>query len=153
MTISISSSAFKEGERIPARYSCEGRNTSPPLSWGEPPEKTRSFALIVDDPDAPGGVFVHWVLYNLPADVRQLGEGVPAQERLQNEALQGKTDFGRVGYGGPCPPRGPVHHYRFTLYALDNPVDLSPGATKKQLLDAMKGHILTKGQLTGTYQR
>jgi len=153
MTVSLSSTAFKEGDKIPVKYTCDGQDISPPLAWGEPPQRTQAFALIVDDPDAPSGVFTHWVLFNIPASTRQLGEDVPAQERIQNGALQGKNDFGRIGYGGPCPPRGPVHRYRFTLYALDRLLDLKPGAFKTQVLDAMKGHILAQGQLVGTYQR
>ena len=153
MTLSLSSTAFKEGDKIPVKYTCDGEDISPPLEWGEPPQKTQAFVLIVDDPDAPGGVFTHWVLFNIPGDVRQLGEGVPAQERLQSGALQGKNDFGRIGYGGPCPPRGPAHRYRFTAYALDKTLDLKPGISKKQLLDGMKGHVLAQGQLMGTYQR
>jgi len=153
MTLSLSSTGFKEGDKIPVKYTCDGEDISLPITWGEPPQKTQAFALIVDDPDAPGGVFTHWVVFNIPSNVRQLGEGVPAQERLQSGALQGKNDFGRIGYGGPCPPRGPAHRYRFTVYALDKPLDLKPGASKKQLLDAMKGHILAQGELMGTYQR
>jgi len=153
MTLSLSSTAFKEGDKIPVKYTCDGQDISPPLVWGEPPQLTQAFALIVDDPDAPGGVFTHWVLFNLPANVHQLGEDIPAQERLENGGLQGKNDFGRIGYGGPCPPRGSVHRYRFTICALDKPLDLKPGASKKQLLDTMKGHILAQGQLIGTYQR
>ena len=152
MTLSLSSTAFKEGDKIPVKYTCDGQDISPPLAWGDPPQRTQAFVLIVDDPDAPGGAFTHWVLFNLPASARQLGEGIP-QERLQNGTLQGKNDFGRIGYGGPCPPRGTAHRYRFTLYALDKPLDSKPGASKKQVLDAMKEHILAQGQLTGTYQR
>lgn len=153
VTLSLSSTAIEEGDRIPVKYTCDGQDISPPLLWGEPPQVTEAFALIVDDPDAPGGVFTHWVLYNLPANVHQLREGIPAQERLENGTLQGKNDFGRIGYGGPCPPRGPAHRYRFTIYALDKSLDLKPKASKKQLLDAMKGHVLAQGQLIGTYQR
>jgi Raf kinase inhibitor-like YbhB/YbcL family protein len=153
MTISLSSIVFKDGNQIPIKYTCDGQDISPPLIWDEPPQKTQVLALIVDDPDAPGGVFTHWVLFNIPTNIRQLEEGVPAQERLQNGALQGKNDFGRIGYGGPCPPRGPEHRYRYTIYMLDAPLDLKPGASKKQLLDAMKEHIIAQGQLTGTYQR
>jgi hypothetical protein len=153
MTLSLTSTAFKEGDKIPVKYTCDGEDISPPLASDEPPQKTQAFVLIVDDPDAPGGVFTHWVLFNIPGNVRQLGEGVPTQERLQNGALQGKNDFGRIGYGGPCPPRGPAHHYRFTVYAVDESLDLKPGVSKKQILDAMKGHILAQGQLMGTYQR
>jgi len=107
----------------------------------------------MDDPDAPGGVFTHWVLFNIPSDNRQLPEAVPTQAQLPSGAIQGKNDFRRIGYGGPCPPPGRPHRYRFTLYALNQPVDLKAGVSKKQVLDAMQGHILAQGQLTGTYQR
>jgi len=153
MALTVSSSAFKEGDRIPAKYTCQGQDVSPPLAWGEPPAGTQSVALIVDDPDAPGGVFTHWVLFNIPPDSRELPEAVPTQAELASGALQGKTDFGRTGYGGPCPPPGRPHRYQFTLYALDQPLDSKGGASKKQLLSAMEGHILAQGQLTGTYQR
>jgi hypothetical protein len=147
------SSVFQEGERIPAKYTCEGEDISPPLTWGEVPAGTKSFALIVDDPDAPGGVFTHWVLFNLPATSRELPEAVPTQPQLPNGALQGKNDFGKIGYGGPCPPPGSPHRYRFNLYALDQPLELKAGATKKQVLEAIQGHILAQAQLTGIYQR
>ena len=153
MALLISSTAFKEGDKIPVKYTCDGQDISPPLVWGEPPQRTQALALIVDDPDAPGGVFTHWVLFNVPATARQLEEDIPPQERVQNGALQGKNDFGRIGYGGPCPPPGPAHRYRFTLYALDKLLDIKPSVSKKQVLDAMKGHILAQGQLVGTYQR
>jgi Raf kinase inhibitor-like YbhB/YbcL family protein len=153
MVLSLSSTAFEEEDEIPVTYTCDGQDISPPLVWGDPPQITEVFALIVDDPDAPGGVFTHWVLFNLPATFRQLGEGIPAQEQLEVGTLQGKNDFGSIGYGGPCPPHGRAHRYRFTIYALDQSVDLKPGASKKQLLDAMKGHILAQGQLIGTYRR
>ena len=153
MALSISSPAFKDGERIPAKYTGDGQDVSPPLAWGDPPGQTQAFTLIMDDPDAPGGIFTHWVLFNLPASARQLAEGIPAQPRLQNGALQGKNDFGKTGYNGPAPPRGPAHHYRFTLYALDKSLDLKAGASRSQVLAAMKGHILGQGQLTGIYQR
>ena len=152
-TLSLSSLAFSEGEEIPPRYTCEGQDVSPPLAWSEPPDRTQSFALIMDDSDAPVGVFTHWVLFNLPSDSRQLPEAVPAQAGLSSGALQGKNSFGKIGYGGPCPPPGPSHHYRFSLYALDQPLDLKSGASKKQVMDAMQGHILARGQLTGKYQR
>jgi len=153
MALSISSPVFQEGEGIPAKYSCEGQDISPPLAWGEPPAGTNSFALIVDDPDAPGRVFTHWVLFNLPADSRELPEAVPTQPQLSSGALQGKNDFGKTGYGGPCPPPGRPHRYQFTLYVLAQLLDLKPGASKQQVLEAMQGHILDQGQLTGTYQR
>ena len=153
MTLSISSPAFQDGERIPAKYTCQGQDISPPLKWSQVPNETQSLALIVDDPDAPSGVFTHWVIFNLPPDSRELPEAVPAASQLPSSALQGKNDFGKIGYGGPCPPPGYPHRYRFTLYALDRQLDLKAGSSKKQVLNAMEGHILAQGQLTGTYQR
>ena len=153
MALVVSSSAFQEGGEIPTKYTCEGQDVSPALTWSEPPAETRSFTLIVDDPDAPVGVFTHWVLFNLPADSRGLPEAVPTQAQLPDGSLQGKNDFGKIGYGGPCPPPGRPHRYQFTLYALDQTLDLKAGASKKQVLDAMQGHILAQGRLTGTYQR
>lgn len=153
MVLTVSSPVFQEGGKIPTKYTCQGQDVSPPLAWGEPPVGTQSFALIMDDPDAPGGVFTHWVLFNIPSESRQLPEAVPAQAQLSSGALQGKNDFGRVGYGGPCPPPGRPHRYRFTLYALDELLDLKAGASKKQVLGAMPGYILAQGQLVGTYER
>ena len=153
MTLSLSSIAFQDGEGIPVKHTCEGQDVSPPLMWSEPPQGTQSLALIVDDPDAPGGVFNHWVLFNIPPDSRQLPEALPTQAQLPSGALQGKNGFGRVGYGGPCPPPGRPHHYCFTLNALNRVLDLKAGVSKKQALDAMQGHILAQGKLTGTYQR
>ena len=150
MTISLSTPAFKDGEAIPARYTCEGEDISPQLSWGEPPAGTQTFVLIVDDPDAPSGVFTHWVLFNLPSGSRGLPEAVSASAE---GALEGESSFGRSGYGGPCPPPGSPHHYRFTLYALDKRLELAVGVSKEQVIEAMSGHILARGQLTGTYQR
>ena len=153
MVLSLSSPVFQDGEKIPVKYTCDGQDMSPPLMWGDPPPGTQAVTLIMDDPDAPGGVFTHWVIFNLPVDSRELAEAVPRDNQLENKALQGRTDFGRVGYGGPCPPTGPAHHYLFSLYALDRPLDLNAGSSKKQVLDAMQGHILAQGQLTGIYQR
>ena len=153
MALTVSSLAFSNGDRIPAKFTCQGQDVSPPLAWGNPPAGTRSFALIVDDPDAPAGIFTHWVLFNIPADSRTLPEAVPAQAELSGGARQGKNDSGRTGYYGPCPPPGGQHRYQFTLYALDKMLDLAAGASKKQLLSAMQGHILAQGRLTGTYQR
>lgn len=153
MTLALSSSAFKDGDSIPARYTDDGQDVSPPLSWEEPPTGTEAFVLIMDDPDAPGGIFTHWILFNLPATVRQLPEGVPSQPELANSARQGRNDFGRTGYGGPAPPPGRPHRYVFTLYALDQPLELKAGATVKQVSAAVGGHILARGQLTGTHQR
>jgi Raf kinase inhibitor-like YbhB/YbcL family protein len=153
MPIDITSTAFGEGETIPKPHTGDGADTSPPLRWGEPPAGTRSFALICDDPDAPRGTWVHWVIFNLPADLRGLDAGVPTQETLTNGANQGKNDFGNLGYGGPAPPRGKPHRYFFKLYALDALLELSAGATKEQLVAAMKGHVLAEGQLMGRYGR
>lgn len=152
-TLQLTSTAFTEGGSIPAKYTCDGENVSPPLAWGEPPAGTASFALICDDPDAPVGIFTHWVIFNIPASARGLEEGIPAQERLSSGALQGKNGFFKTGYGGPCPPKGSPHHYQFTIYALDTVLDLKPGASKNDLLEAAKGHILARGQLIGVYQR
>jgi Raf kinase inhibitor-like YbhB/YbcL family protein len=153
MTLSLSSPIFQEGEDFPITYTCDGQDISPPLTWDEPPSETQSFALIMDDPDASGGVFTHWLLFNMPADSRELPEAVPLDNELANGALQGKNGFGAIGYGSPCPPAGSAHHYRFTLYALDQTLDLMMGASRKQVIDAITGHILAWGQLTGIYQR
>ena len=153
MVLSVSSTAFQEGDGIPSKYTCQGQDVSPPLAWSEPPAGTQSLALIMDDPDAPGDVFTHWVIFNIPSSSRELAEAVPAQAQLPSGTLQGKNDFGRIGYGGPCPPPGHPHRYQFTLYALDRPLDFKAGASKKQVLDGKQGHILAQAQLTGTYQR
>ena len=152
MSIDVVSSAFEEGGVIPARYTCDGLDVSPPLSWSSVPDGTRSLALIADDPDAPGGTFVHWVIYNLPPDTRRLPEDVPNRETLLSGAAQGVNGAGSVGYMGPCPPSS-THRYFFKVYALDTGLNLGGGATKERLLDAMEGHILAEGQLMGTYQR
>ena len=152
MDIQLTSSAFAESGMIPPQYTCDGQDVSPPLRWESVPEGTGSIALICDDPDAPMGTFVHWVLYDLPADVRELPENVPAEATLPSGAKQGTSDFGTTGYGGPCPPGG-THRYFFKIYALDAPLELSSGATKAQLLGAMEGHILAQGQLLGKYKR
>ncbi len=150
--IVVSSEAFKDGETIPVEYTCDGKNISPALLWEGIPAGAKSIALIMDDPDAPGGMFVHWVLYNIPASTRKLPEGMPKNETLGDGSRQGMTDFGRVGYGGPCPPKG-THRYYFKIHALDTMLSLQPGASKKQLEDAMKGHILEQGELMGRYER
>ena len=153
MAFELSSSAFQANEVIPKKYTCDAEDLSPPLRWRDPPEGAKSFALISDDPDAPVGTWVHWVLYGLPAEARELPEGVPPDETLSNGARQGLTDFRRVGYGGPCPPPGSYHRYYFKLYALDTKLNLPSKATKSQLLEAMKGHILAVTQLIGRYKR
>ena len=153
MTITLTSTAFREGETIPRTYTADGENVSPPLQWGDPPAGTQGFALIADDPDAPRGTWVHWVLFDLPPGERGLGEGVPAAESLPNGAKQGKNDFGKLGYGGPSPPPGKPHRYFFKLYALDTLLALQPGVTKAQVEAAMKGHVLAEGRLMGKYGR
>jgi hypothetical protein len=152
-SISLTSSAFVPGGTIPAAYTCDGPDASPPLAWADPPQGTRSFALVCDDPDAPMGTWVHWVLYGLPAETRSLSERFPTDGELPTGARQGKNDFGRLGYGGPCPPKGPAHRYYFRLYALDRPVELKAGARKEELEAAMKGHVLAQGELMGRYGR
>jgi Raf kinase inhibitor-like YbhB/YbcL family protein len=153
MTLALSSTAFQEGDSIPDRYTCEGQDVSPPLSWGEPPAGTQSLVLIVDDLDSPGGRFTHWVIFDIPPNSRGLTESVPAQPRLPSGALQGKNDFGNIGYGGPCPPSGKPHRYRFILYAVDCSSGLEEGASKKQVLGAVEDHVVARGQLIGMYQR
>ncbi len=153
MSLMLTTTAFQPGATIPKKFTCDGPDVSPALSWTDPPGGTQSFALIVDDPDAPMGTWVHWVLYDLPATTRELAEGVPRQEELPSGARQGRNDFRKIGYGGPCPPPGPAHRYFFKLYALDSKTNLKPGATKADLEMAMKGHILAQAELTGRYQR
>ncbi len=153
MAMELTSTAFREGESIPRQYTGDGRNVSPPLRWRDLPAGVRSLALVCEDPDAPRGTFTHWVAYNLPAESGGLSEGVPAEPTLPDGMLQGTNDFGRVGYGGPAPPPGKPHRYFFKLFALDGPLDLQPGATRPQLLAAVKGHVLGEAQLMGTYSR
>ena len=149
----VESPAFENQGKIPVQYTCDGKDVSPPLIWENPPEGTQSFALIADDPDSPIGTWVHWVLYSLPNGVGELQENLPEAESLPNGAKQGLSDFGKVGYGGPCPPPGKPHHYFFKVYALSAPLTLPPRATKTDLLVAMNGHILAQAELVGTYER
>ncbi len=148
----IKSTAFKEGMNIPPRHTCDNLDLSPQLAWSSVPNGIKSFALICDDPDAPAGTWVHWVLYNIPGDIRELHENQPKTDVLTNGARQGKNDFGKIGYGGPCPPGG-THRYYFKLYALDTELEARPGMTKKELLKAMEGHMLEECQLMGRYKR
>ncbi len=150
MTFSFSSPAFGHGQPIPAVYTCKGRDISPPLTWSDLPQGTKSLALIMDDPDAPIGTWVHWVIYNIPSTRTGLEEAIPSEERLADGSLQGKNSWRRIGYGGPCPPSG-THRYYFRLYALDSMLSLAPGATKEQLLQAMQGHILAEAEWMGTF--
>lgn len=152
MSIELTSPAFAQGQPIPQKYSCRGEDVSPALSWGEPPAGTQSFALIMDDPDAPVGTWVHWVLFNIPASARGLPEAFPPDATLPDGSLSGKNSWGNTGYGGPCPPSG-THRYFFKLYALDEALALSAGASKGELEKAMVGHILAQGELMGTFTR
>lgn len=148
----VTSSAFGEGAMIPKKYTCDDINVSPPLEWSQAPEGTKTFAIICDDPDAPSGTWVHWVLYNLPSNIDKLSENVSPMESLSNGAKQGKNDFGKTGYGGPCPPGG-THRYYFKVYALAKELYLKAGITKAELLKAMEGGILAEGELMGRYKR
>ena len=152
MAITVTSPVFQEAGMIPSKYTCDGENVSPQLKWEGIPEGTKSLALINDDPDAPMGTWVHWVMWNIPADLRGLPENIPPEKELPNGSKQGLNDFKRHGYGGPCPPSG-THRYYFKIYALDSELDLANTATKKDLLNAMEGHILAECQLMGKYER
>ena len=152
MDIKITSSAFEDGGLIPAKYTCDGADISPPLHWDAVPEGTQGITLICDDPDAPMGTWVHWVIFGLSAETTELAENIPPDSNLPNGARQGVSDFGRIGYGGPCPPSG-THRYFFKIYALDTEINLAAGASKSELLKAMEGHILGQGQLIGKYKR
>jgi hypothetical protein len=156
MTFTLKSSAIENNARMPQKYTGEGADVSPPLEWSEPPAAAKSFALVCDDPDAPRGTWDHWVLWNLPATARSLPENVARSKTLPDlgGAAQGSNSWPKIGYNGPMPPPGHgTHHYHFVLYALDGALDLAPGATKKNLLAAMKGHVLGQGKLTATYSR
>jgi Raf kinase inhibitor-like YbhB/YbcL family protein len=151
-TLELTSSSFSGGD-IPRKCTCDGADASPALAWAAPPAGTQSFALIVIDRDAPLGTFVHWILYELPADKRELPEGLPKQEQLADGSRQGQNDFDKAGYGGPCPPGSSAHRYVFALYALDSKLNLPAGATRKQVENRLRGHILAHGELTRRYQR
>jgi Raf kinase inhibitor-like YbhB/YbcL family protein len=151
-SMELTSSSFQDG-KIPRQFTCDGADASPHLAWTAPPALTKSLALLVTDPDAPAGTWVHWVLFNLPATARELSIGVPKVQNVGDGSLQGRNDFGRIGYGGPCPPRGTDHRYFFRLYALDTQLNLSPGATRDQLESAMQAHILAQSELVARYGR
>jgi hypothetical protein len=153
MKLQLSSTSFAEGQPIPQRHAYDDQDLSPALQWSGVPPGAKSLALICDDPDAPVGTWVHWVIYDLPPAAAGLPEGVQKTPELDNGAKQGVNDYRRTGYGGPCPPAGKAHRYFFKLYALDTAPGLKPGLTKKDLLKAMSGHVLAEGQLMGTYQR
>lgn len=152
MTIKITSSAFAQGGMIPSKYTADGQNISPPLKWEGVPDGTASIALISDDPDAPMGTWVHWVMWNIPPDKKELPENIPPDQKLPDGSIQGITDFRRPGYGGPAPPSG-THRYYFKIYVLNTKLDLPTNSTKAQLLRAMEGHILAEGELMGKYKR
>ncbi len=148
----LTSSAFEHDRPIPKKFSCDGQNISPALSWSGGPETTQSFVLVCDDPDAPGGTFVHWVYYNIPAELNNLPEHIANDPKTTPGGMQGKNSFGKIGYGGPCPPGG-THRYFFTLYALDTKLNVPSGLDKQKLLSAIDGHVIAEAQLMGTYSR
>jgi Raf kinase inhibitor-like YbhB/YbcL family protein len=148
----LMSLVFTEGGMIPTKYTCKGQDISPPLEWKDAPPGTKSFALICDDPDAPGATWVHWVVYNIPPNITKLTEDIRPDKEFINGMMQGNNDWPKIGYGGPCPPSG-THRYYFKLYALDAVLPLRPGIRKGALLQAMKGHILAEAQLMGTYKK
>ena len=152
MSIKLTSPAFKEGGTIPSKYTCDADDISPLLNWENIPDGTESIAIIMDDPDAPRGTWVHWVIYNIKPDKSELHENIPTTEVINDGSLQGSNSWGSIGYGGPCPPRG-THRYFFYIYALDSATLLEPGATKEELLESMRGHILDDGKLMGRYER
>jgi Raf kinase inhibitor-like YbhB/YbcL family protein len=149
----LTTSAFKTGEAIPAKHTCDGQNLSPAFKWTGTPANAKALALIADDPDAPGGTWVHWVLFDVPPNVTELPEGIEKSQFIPSGAKQGLNDFRHLGYGGPCPPHGKPHRYFFKLYALDKEIGLKPGASRKEVEKAMEKHILAEAALMGTYQR
>jgi Raf kinase inhibitor-like YbhB/YbcL family protein len=154
MDIKIKSSAFKDGGLIPSKFSCEDENVSPQLHWNEVSKDIKSYAIILDDPDAPGGNFVHWVIFNIPGTMKELHENVTPSRNIPDEVMLGTNSFGRIGYGGPCPPPGKAHHYYFRIYGLDTILHhVESGSTKQQLVSAMEGHILATGEIMGTFKR
>jgi hypothetical protein len=153
MSLELRSPDFTSGGNIPRQFTCEGEDISPSLAWDAPPASTQSFSLIADDPDAPVGTWVHWVIFNLPANLRNLPQNFPKSEQFADGSIQGRNDFGKIGYGGPCPPPGKPHRYFFKLYALDAKLNLKAGTVKKDLERAMQGHILAQGEYMGRYSR
>jgi Raf kinase inhibitor-like YbhB/YbcL family protein len=149
----LASDKFADGQPIPIDATCDGADHSPVLQWDGAPQGTQAYALVVHDPDAQGGSFVHWVLYNVPAAAKSLGGAMDTTSKLGDGSMQGKNGFGKTGYGGPCPPHGEKHHYVFTLYALSEPLDVQPGATIETVLAALKPKKLGEAKLTGTYTR
>ncbi len=152
-SLTISSPAIRDGGRIPSVFTCRGSDKSPPLAWSGVPDGTKTLAIVVEDPDAPGGIFIHWVAFNIPANSSGLEEGVPNRSELPSGGTQGVNSFGRVGYGGPCPPPGPAHHYHFRLFALDETLPLGPDATAGRLMQAMQSHVSASADLVGIFGR
>jgi len=152
-SFTLASPAFNSGAQIPNEYTCKGEDASPVLAWTGDPAHTVSYALIMDDPDAPSGTFVHWLIWNIPPALQLLPKDIIKSGTLPNGAMQGRNDFGNVGYNGPCPPPGKTHRYYFRLYALDTKLTLQPGATRRELEAAMKGHILGKADHMGTFRK
>ncbi len=153
MALVLKSTAFAPGAVIPKKHTCEAADISPALEWSGTPARTVSFALIMDDPDAPAGTWVHWVLWNLPASAHELPEAVAKQDQLGDGTRQGRNSFRKIGYNGPCPPPGKPHRYFFRLYALDEKLALAPGASSADLQEAMKGHVIGQAEYMGTYRR
>ena len=149
----LKSTSFEPGGFIPKRFTCQGANVSPALAWSDPPAGTQRFAIIEDDPDAPSGTFVHWLIYDLPATYRKLPEALSGNDQASGGGRQGSNDFSRIGYSGPCPPPGNTHRYFIRLYALDAPTSLPPAATRSELDNAMQGHILARAELMGRFKR
>lgn len=152
MEIKLESPAFKNGDFIPSKYTCDGENISPALHWNKPSDKVKHYCLIVEDPDAPSGTFVHWIVFDIPANITTLNEDITNQKNLPDSAEMGTNDGRRIGYFGPCPPSG-THRYYFRIYAIDSVLKLDAGATKAAVMRAMEGHVIAKGELMGKYQR
>ena len=153
MAIEVTTPRFEHGEMIPEKFTCDGDNISPLIRWDNLPKGTISVALLLDDPDAPGGVFTHWIVYNLPGNLTELEEITPKAKNLDNGAIQGKNDFGDYGYGGPCPPEGETHHYYFRIFALSRKLEPEDGSNRNTLLQAMEGNIIDEGEYMGRYKR
>lgn len=154
MRLTLRSDAFEDDGALPIRYTCDGENLSPPLSWGNVPEGTKTFAIVMDDLDVRGRIFCHWLVFNIDGEVQDLGEGLPRTQQLpHHRGTQGRNDFSDIGYRGPCPPPNGGHRYRISLYALDTTIDAKPGTTRAHLFDVMEGRQLGFAHLTGTYHR
>lgn len=153
MGINLISDVFDEGEMIPTRHTCDDINVSPPLRWDSLPERTISFAILCEDPDAPMGTWTHWIIFNIPPDVMELSAEIKNEENLERGMIQGINDFGYAGYGGPCPPEGEKHRYFFRIYALDTTLNIGPGAKREEFLKALNENVLDEGQLMGIYGR